>query len=213
MLLRYFGRPDFVTLFIIVGVVMIFAFIFHNVFQTWIASRYGDASPKFSGYGKFDPQQQLEPFGVLFLALLGFGWPKQIPVNSRNYSGRGRQEAVVWYSGPLAYLIVAFVSAFIGVGLFLLGSPGLEFAFREASSVAILHAVINLFPVYPLDGAKAALAWGNADVRRLVQQIASLGILGFIIVFFVLQAIGVTGALQGLFSSIITSIIRLLVGG
>lgn len=210
MILNYFNDP---TTLIISAVIMIMALIFHNVFQAWVASRYGDNSPRFSGYLRFDPQQHLEPFGVLFLFVLGFGWPKPIPVDSRSYRGRGRQEALVWYAGPLAYLIVGFLSALAGTALFALGG-GIQLyrAFLVSSSIATLHAVINLFPVYPLDGARAMLAWGSADVRRMIQQLASLGLIGFILVFFLLQWLGVIGALQAFFFQLYQAIIRLIPG-
>ena len=213
MILDYLLRGTYTTTdLIIVAIVMIFAFVFHNYVQAWVASRYGDSSPRFSGFLSFDLQKQLEPTGVLFLFLLGFGWPKPIPTNSRNYSGRGRQEAVVWYSGPAAYLIIAFVSTLIAAIFASLNSPVLARSFILASSTAIIHAVINLFPVFPLDGAKAALAWGSAEVRRFIQQIASYGIIGFIVVFLLLSYTGILGALQGLFQNIIFRIVSLIPG-
>lgn len=210
MILNFFNNP---TVLVVAGIVMVLALIFHNVVQTWVASRYGDHGPRLSGFGAWDPQQQLEPFGVLFLFLLGFGWPKQIPTNSRNYRGRGRQEALVWYSGPLAYLIVALVS-YLAAVLSDRGGAGSDLiaAFLVAGDLAILHAVINLFPVYPLDGAKAALAWGSPQVRRTIQQIASYGLIGFIVVFLVLQYTGVIGFLQGLFRAILLGLLRLIPG-
>ena len=212
MIVSYIQGLYNTTDLIIVALVMIVALVFHNVLQTYVASRYGDASPRFAGYMKFDLQRQLEPTGVLFLFLLGFGWPQPIPTSSRNYRGRGQQEALVWYSGPLAYLIVAFVSTFIGAIFASAGSPILARSFLLAASVAVLHAVINLFPVFPLDGAKAALAWGNPSVRRFVEQIRAFGVLGFIVFFFALSYLGVTGALQSLFLGIIRSLIRLIPG-
>ncbi len=197
---------------IIVAIVMIFAFVFHNYFQAWMASRYGDSSPRFSGFLSFDLQQHLEPMGVLFLFLLGFGWPKPIPTNSRNYKGRGQQEAIVWYSGPVAYLIVAFVATLLAVIVNGFNSPVLARSFILASSTAIIHAVINLFPVYPLDGARAALAWGNADVRRTIQQIASYGFIGFIAVFLLLSLTGILGGLERLFQAGILRLVSLIPG-
>lgn len=210
MIIRYLQDTN-LTVLVISGVIMVFALILHNIVQTYVASRYGDNSPKFAGFNRFDPQQQLEPMGVLFLFLLGFGWPKAIPANSRNYRGHGRQEALVWYSGPLTYLAVAFASVLLG-SILLASSGNLELfqAFMAAASYAVLHAVINLFPVYPLDGARAALAWGNNDVRRFIQQIASFGFLGFIVFFMALSLLGVIGALQGFFLRIFISIVRAL---
>ena len=211
MIIQYLQNNNTTNL-IIGALIMVIALVFHNVFQSYVASRYGDANPKYAGYMKFDLQRQLDPMGVLFLFLLGFGWPNPIPTNSRNYRGRGTQEALVWYSGPLAYLIVAFVTSLVAAIFAALGSLELARSFAYASGIAVLHAVINLFPVFPLDGAKAALAWGSPSVRRFVQQMASFGPFGFIIFFFMLSTLGVTGAIQRLFQGIIFSLIGLIPG-
>jgi Zn-dependent protease len=212
MLLNYLSGAYNTTDLIIVAVVMIFALVFHNVVQAWVAGRLGDPSPRFAGFLRFEPQQHLEPFGVLFLFLLGFGWPKPVAVNSRNYGGRGRQEALVWYSGPLAYLLIALGAVIVALILTAANSPLLARSFVLASLIAIRHAVINLFPVYPLDGARAALAWGNSSVRRVIQQIASFGVLGFIAIFLVLSYTGVLGALERFFFSLIVGILQLIPG-
>ena len=209
MILNYLNNP---TVLVIAGIVMIAALMIHNIVQTWVASRFGDNSARFSGFMGFEPQQHLEPFGVIFLFLLGFGWPKAIPVQSRNYRDRGRSESIVWYSGPAAYLGIAFLSYLAAVVFLRLGGPDVGRGFAVAGDLAILHAVINLFPVYPLDGARAALAWGNRDVRQLVQKIADFGILGFIVIFMLLSFTGITGAIMGFFRSVIFSILDLIPG-
>ena len=211
MLLTFFQNQDLNTL-VISAIIMVIALIVHNIVQTWVASRYGDNTARFAGFLRFDPQQQLEPIGVLFLFLLGFGWPRAIPTNSRNYPGRGRQEALVWYSGPLSYLGMAFLSYLVGVIFLRLERQDLAVAFLAAGDYAVLHAVINLFPVYPLDGAKAALAWGNANVRRIVQQVASYGFIGIIVIFIVLSYTGITGAIINLFRSLLLGLLRLIPG-
>ena len=201
------------TMLVIAGIVMVFALIFHNVFQSWVAARYGDYGPKFAGFTSWDPQQHLQPIGVVFLFLLGFGWTNPVAVNGRNYRGRGRQEAVVWYAGPVAFLIVAFISFLVARLVAALGSgPELVGAFAYAGNIAIIHAVVNVFPVYPLDGARAALAWGNADVKRVIQQIASYGFIGFIVVFLVLQYTGILGLVSGLFRRLVYGLLGLVPG-
>jgi Zn-dependent protease len=209
MILRYFNDP---TTLVISAIIMIMALIFHNIVQAWVASRYGDNSARFSGFMRFDPQQHLEPFGALFLFLLGFGWPKTIPTNSRNYRGRGRQEALVWYSGPLTYLVVAFICYIVTFIFNNLTQVQLARAFLAAGDFAVVHAVINLFPVFPLDGARAALAWGNANVRRVIQQMASWGALGFILIFLVLSYTGITGAIINFFRGILFGLLNLIPG-
>jgi len=206
MLLRYFNDT---TILIVASLIMVMALIFHNIVQTWVARRFGDLTPTYQGFGRFDPQTHLEPIGVFLLLLLGFGWAKQVPVNSRNYAGRGRQEAIVWYSGPAAFLLVATVVWFVAVVLNTAGAgSSLVGAFVVAGNVAILHAVVHLFPVFPLDGARAALAWGSPQVRRVVNQIAQFGLIGFILVFLVLSYTGILGVVQRFFANLILGAIQ-----
>ncbi len=209
MVLNYFNDP---TTLIISAIIMVMALIFHNMLQTYVAARYGDPTAKYQGFMKFDPQIHLEPYGVLFLFLLGFGWPKAIPTNSRNYSGRGKVEALVWYAGPLAYLATAFVSYLVGAIFLRMGRQDLFISFAAAGNFAILHAVINIFPVYPLDGAKAALAWGSPEVRKVIMQIQQFGFIGFIVIFMLLSYTGITGAITAFFRSIIFALINLIPG-
>ena len=209
MILSHLNDP---TTLVVSAIVMVFALMFHNVVQTWAAARLGDARPRLAGFGSFEPQQQLEPIGVVLLFLLGFGWPRMVPIEGRNYRGRGRAEALAWYSGPAAYLLVGFVCVLIGSIFLAFGSPELYRSFLVAASYAVLHAVINLFPVFPLDGAMAALAWGNRSVRQVVQQIRQYGILGFLVVFLVLSYTGVIGVLQGFFLTVFQAIVRVLPG-
>ncbi len=209
MLLR--SQADFTTI-VIAFIVMIMALIFHNIVQAFVANKLGDPSPRLAGFTAFDPQRQLDIIGAVFLLIFGFGWPRTVPVNSRNYRGRGRQEAWVWLSGIGAYLAVAFVSLLVAAIFLRMGSQPLFLAFLLAAQTALLHAVINLFPLLPLDMARAALAWGNPDVKRLIMQIAQFGVLGFIVFFFLLSATGIINRIMNLFAGVFWRIISLIPG-
>ena len=209
MILNYFNNP---TILVIVSIIMVMALIFHNMVQAYVASRLGDHSPRLAGFLTFDPQRHLEPIGVVFLLLLGFGWPRSIPTNSRNYGNRGRAEAWVWVSGIVTYLVIGFVCLLVAVLFRGLDNIQLFQAFQVAASIAVLHAVINIFPILPLDGGRAAVAWGNPDVRRFVMQIAQFGILGFMVFFLVLNFTGVTSGLIRIFLRIFATIISWIPG-
>ncbi len=209
MLLR--SQADFTTV-IIAFIVMVMALIFHNMVQAFVANKLGDPSPRLAGFMSFDPQRQLDLVGVIFLFLLGFGWPRTIPTNSRNYGNRGRSEGWVWLAGIGAYLLVAFVCLLVATIFRALGSPPLFTAFVLAAMTALLHAVINLFPILPLDMARAALAWGNADLRRLIMQVARFGVLGFMLFFFVLSYSGIINVIMNFFTGIFLRIIALIPG-
>ncbi|MEZ4631495.1 MAG: site-2 protease family protein [Deinococcales bacterium] len=207
MLLNLLQGPVDLSVVVISITVMLFALIFHNVVQAWLASRYGDSTPRYAGFLSFDPQRHLDLMGVLFLMLLGLGWTVPIPVNSRNYRGRGYDEVKVWYSGPLAFLLVAFVSTIIAALFARMDQGNLTQAFLTASYYSVLHAVIHLFPVWPLDGARAALASGNRSLKQFVYQIQSYGNLGFLVFFLLMGVLGITGNLIDLFQGIISRLV------
>lgn len=207
-IINYLDQP---AVMMICAIIMVMALIIHNIVQAYVASRLGDNSARFAGFMRFDPQHHLDPFGVIMLFIFGFGWSRMIPTNSRNYRGRGKQEVWVWYSGPITYFVIAFICYLVGVIAYKAGQQQLSQAFIASGGYSVLHAAIHLFPVYPLDGAKAAMIWGNNDLRRLIQQLASFPY-SFLLIFLVLSLLGVTGAVISFLQRVIFSIIGLIPG-
>ena len=188
-LLSYLSEP---LLFLVAFAAAAFGLVVHNLAQAWLADRFGDPNPRRYGFLTLEPRVHLDPIGLLLLLLLGFGWPRFVP-----YRVYGRREAWVALMGPLGFLLASFVYLLLarvlprGMGLFPV-VQGLELA----AFLMIGHAVVYLFPVPPLDGARVARALGGPEVRRLLAQIESWGPVGFILIFLVLSYTGVLGALE-----------------
>jgi Zn-dependent protease len=175
--------------------------VLHNLFQAYLADRYGETAPRRYGFLSLDLRVHLEPLGLVLLLLLGFGWPRLVPTNLP-----GRKGALVALMGPLGFFFAAFLYGLL--------ARFLPYPFGEGLLVAqrlmLLHAAIYLFPVPPLDGAKALYAVGGLEARRFLDQIAALGPLGFILIFLVLSFTGVTAfVVQGL-SGLLDSVYRVL---
>jgi Zn-dependent protease len=175
--------------------------VLHNLFQAYLADRYGETAPRRYGFLSLDLRVHLEPLGLVLLLLLGFGWPRFVPTNLP-----GRKGATVALMGPLGFFFAAFLYGLL--------ARFLPYPFGEGLLVAqrlmLLHAAIYLFPVPPLDGAKALYAVGGLEARRFLDQIAALGPLGFILIFLVLSYAGVTASVvQGL-SGLLDSVYRVL---
>jgi Zn-dependent protease len=175
--------------------------VLHNLFQAYLADRYGETAPRRYGFLSLDLRVHLEPLGLVLLLLLGFGWPRFVPTNLP-----GRKGALVALMGPLGFFFAAFLYGLL--------ARFLPYPFGEGLLVAqrlmLLHAAIYLFPVPPLDGAKALYAVGGLEARRFLDQIAALGPLGFILIFLVLSYAGVTASVvQGL-SGLLDSVYRVL---
>jgi Zn-dependent protease len=175
--------------------------ILHNLAQAYLADRYGETAPRRYGFLSLDLRVHLEPLGLVLLLLLGFGWPRFVPTNLPGWKG-----AMVALMGPLGFFFAAFLYGLL--------ARFLPYPFGEGLLVAqrlmLLHAAIYLFPVPPLDGAKALYAVGGLEARRFLDQIAALGPLGFILIFLVLSFTGVTASVvQGL-SGLLDSVYRVL---
>jgi Zn-dependent protease len=175
--------------------------VLHNLFQAYLADRYGETAPRRYGFLSLDLRVHLEPLGLVLLLLLGFGWPRFVPTNLPGWKG-----ALVALMGPLGFFFAAFLYGLL--------ARFLPYPFGEGLLVAqrlmLLHAAIYLFPVPPLDGAKALYAVGGLEARRFLDQIAALGPLGFILIFLVLSFAGVTASVvQGL-SGLLDSVYRVL---
>lgn len=186
--------------FLVVFALAVFGLLLHNLFQAWLADRYGEFAPRRYGFLSLDLRVHLEPLGLVFLLLLGFGWPKEVPSRLP-----GRKGALVALMGPLGFFVAAFIYGLLARFLPYPFGEGLMVAQR----VMLLHAAIYLFPVPPLDGARALYAVGGLEARRFLERLASYGPLGFIVIFLVLSYTGVTGAVvQGL-SGLLANLYRL----
>ena len=189
--------PVFLTAFAFA----VLGLILHNLFQAYLADRYGETAPRRYGFLSLDLRVHLEPLGLVLLLLLGFGWPRFVPTNLP-----GRKGAVVALMGPLGFFFAAFLYGLL--------ARFLPYPFGEGLLVAqrlmLLHAAIYLFPVPPLDGARALSALGGLEARRFLDQLAALGPVGFILIFLVLSFTGVTASVvQGL-SGLLNSVYRVL---
>ncbi len=187
--------------FLVVGLAATFGLVVHNLAQAWLADRYGDSTPRRQGFLTLEPRVHLDPLGLLLLLLLGFGWPRFVP-----YRLYGRKEAAVALMGPLGFLAAAF--AYLLLARLLPASFGLGYALELSSMIMIGHAAIYLFPVPPLDGARAARALGGPEVRRFLAQLESYGPVGFLLIFLLLSYTGVLAAIERGLYGFLLSLLR-----
>jgi Zn-dependent protease len=71
-----------------------------------------------------NPLAHIDPIGFLAVLLIGFGWAKPVPVNSRNYRNYKRGEAIVSLAGVTMNLLLAIVFSAAYVILFRLYITG-----------------------------------------------------------------------------------------
>ncbi len=202
-LLAYLSQP---LVFLVAFAASTFGLVVHNLVQAWLADRYGDTLPRRMGFLTIDAKTHLDPLGVLFLVLFGFGWPKSVP-----FRLNGRKGLLVALSGPVGFLLAGFV--YLLVAALLPRGYGLDqisLGLQIAAATMVIEAAVFLFPVPPLDGARAVYAAGSYESRRMMDRIASYGPLGFIVIFLVLSYTGVLGAVQSGLMGFLQAVLRAL---
>lgn len=180
------------------------ALSFHEFAHAYAAYKKGDPTAYNLGRMTLNPLRHVDPFGILMLLLVGFGWAKPVPINPRNFRNLRRDEIVV----SLAGVFTNFVVAFLATGVYVL----VAFVF-EVQSELVLNlllplvtinlslCIFNLLPIPPLDGYHVL---ENLLIRRVNPQ--------FFLYFerygnFILIALLLTGALTGVLSTVISAIV------
>jgi Zn-dependent protease len=186
---------------------LLIALTIHEYAHARVAVALGDPTPRFEGRLTLNPIAHLDPFGLIMLWLVQFGWAKPVSVNPRNFKNGRQGMMLVSLAGPGANLITAFAAMII---LVILNHMGIReywimTTLKLICSYNVMFAVFNMLPIPPLDGSKVLM---NYLPGRLAYQYESysqygslilmglivLGLVGFIIspiIKFILDAMWV----------------------
>jgi Zn-dependent protease len=144
---------------------VVFAITLHEAGHAYAAKYFGDKTAWMLGRTSLNPAKHIELIGTILVPLVTaftgflFGWAKPVPVNFANLRNPKRDMLWVAAAGPGANLVMAL--AWVGVAKVLLSFDGsgiaYEFWIRVADAgikVNVGLAVLNLFPLLPLDGGR-----------------------------------------------------------
>ncbi len=167
--LMLFGGLDLTTLLILV-ITLVIAFTVHEFSHAWVATMFGDNTPRAAGRLTLNPLAHLDVWGSLLLLVAGFGWAKPVPINP--YAMRSRS-GVMWTSlaGPFSNFLMAILAAIpLRLGVHIGGSNFLGNFLIGFLDINLALMLFNLIPIAPLDGEKIAEyvwppAWGKVLER------------------------------------------------
>ena len=141
--------------------VMLLSLTLHERGHAFAAYKCGDPTARNLGRMTLNPFAHIDPIGLLMILLVGFGWAKPVPVNSRNYRNYKAGEAIVSLAGVTMNLLLAIVFSGLYV-LFgwMLGRYGYDWLNSEILWTVLVYGIalnitlmlFNLLPIYPLDG-------------------------------------------------------------
>ena len=141
--------------------VMLLSLTLHEWGHAFAAYKCGDPTAKNLGRMTMNPLKHIDPIGFLAILLIGFGWAKPVPVNSRNYRNYKRGEVIVSLAGVTMNLLLAIVFSAAYVILFRLYRTGSYSWLENGILITVVQygvvlnialMLFNLLPFYPLDG-------------------------------------------------------------
>lgn len=149
-------------------VAALIALTVHEYCHGYAAYKMGDNTAKNLGRLTLNPIKHLDLYGTLCMIFFHIGWAKPVPVNSRNFNDPRKGFAITAAAGPLANLILGFISAFLYLLTFALVKDipfeSKNFTFNLLSNLLtfllIFHSIniglglFNLIPIPPFDGSR-----------------------------------------------------------
>ena len=184
---------------------IIVALAFHEYAHAYAAYRKGDPTAYNLGRMTLNPITHIDPFGLIMLLLVGFGWARPVPINPRNFRNKRVDEIIVSLAGVATNFVLAFVSMgvyYAAVLLFKVDNAIFANLFYSFYFINLGLCIFNLLPIPPLDGYHVL---ENLLIRRVGPN--------FFVYFerygnFILIALLLTGALTGLMSAAVGGIMR-----
>lgn len=181
----------------------------HEWAHAYAAYRLGDPTARNLGRMTLNPIAHIDPIGFIMLLLVGFGWAKPVPINSRNFKHLKRDDIIVSLAGITMNILVAFVFSFIYVAGFLKWGLGTNEAFTSIIgsiiSINLALAIFNLIPIYPLDGSHVAESLLMHKIPRVfwfLRQYGQFILLALLLTNIVSTVLGylISGITSGFFS-------------
>lgn len=156
------------------------ALVVHEFAHALMATYWGDETSVWSGRLTLNPLAHMDPLGTVAFPLLSiamganifFGWAKPVPINPSQF--RHYRKGLFWVAaaGPLANVLLGFLSAILMVGCALhlpesFGfKEGLLELLKSLMAINFSLAIFNLLPVPPLDGSNIVLSFLSYNASR-----------------------------------------------
>lgn len=185
--------------------IILFALSLHETAHGYVAYKCGDNTAYNLGRLTLNPFKHIDPIGFACMLLLGFGWAKPVPINTRNFRNPKRGMALTALAGPLANAILGLISAALygfvtALYYYLMFTGANEFAltcisytsllFELSALYNLLFMAFNLIPIPPFDGSRIMLVFLPPKAYFGIMKYERQIMVGLLVALMILSRLG-----------------------
>ena len=186
----------------IIAVPVIVAITFHEAAHGYIARHFGDNTAQLAGRVTLNPLRHVDLFGTILLpafliathAGFVFGYAKPVPVNFGALRNPKRDMIWVAAAGPGMNILLAAVSAaLLGAVIGFAGNlpQWIPLLLLGSVEINLILAVLNLWPIPPLDGSKIAVGLLPPRLALPLWRLSRFGMLFLVVIFLLAPMAGI----------------------
>ena len=185
----------------IYAIPVIFAITLHEAAHGYVARHFGDDTAANAGRVTLNPLKHIDLFGTILLpaflllskAGFVFGYAKPVPVNFAALRDPKRDMIWVAAAGPGMNILLAIISAgLLGLAFDSGRAPQwLSLLLWTSVEINLVLAVLNLWPIPPLDGSKVAVGLLPSPLALPFWRLSRFGLVFIISIFFIAPLLGV----------------------
>ena len=189
-----------ISSFLTSALAILFAISIHEFGHAYVAHLNGDDTAKNMGRMTINPIDHIDPFGMLMMFLIHFGWAKPVPVNPSNYRNLRLGNITVSLAGIAFNLVSAIVFAIMSR---FITSPLFSDIFVAMITYNIGFAAFNILPIPPLDGWNVLATFLPARIVEKMYAYSNYAYILFIVLMFSGKLTYILSPIYGLFLGLV----------